>query len=315
MRINGLAIASLSVIAMTAASCTSNCAEDLMVETSPTIEITVAESPYAAQTRQEASGGIGVICEYGLIAIDEESGKALCDNFRIWNKNISVSTSSWKSRGNAIVYYPHTEEIEYLEEKGSFMIPFDMASSGQVPEISRTFNIGRTSDTREIKVSTEKLTSTLNISIREIDNGKFETGHIIINKVSANNISTKGFYVFDSATGIGHWENQKGHSNISLAINDNQTSASLEAIPEKLNGKHTINLLVETEKFKDGNDIIGATDNTELEFSLSDLLGTQSLEPGVTYNIEIGLDITNILQSIEFSSSVSDWNSINISVN
>ncbi|MBQ0094839.1 MAG: hypothetical protein KBT49_03555 [Bacteroidetes bacterium] len=307
MKIYRIRLLSLfATVAAVTLSCSNDSDEFRLNEPSHIIDVTVANSTNAIQTRQE-SDGIGLFSEYGLIAIEENTGMTLCDNLTMENGKASINTESWKNDGNAVIYFPRTGEIEYLEEKGRIMIPFDMDASGQTPQISAPCNIGAKTGDMTLELGTTKLTSIINLTIKE-GNGKYDTGHLIINESTANGIATRGFYVLDTDNGNGHWENQKGHKKISLSNEaGNFQNVSFEAVPEKL-GKQSISLKISTERFTFENQEVPATENAEFTVSLAEILGTDRLEPGTTYSAELVLNIEDFISEIEFTSSISDWN-------
>lgn len=295
-----------ATVAAVTLSCSNDSDEFRLNEPSHIIDVTVANSTNAIQTRQE-SGGIGHFSEYGLIALEENTGMALCDNLAMKDGKASIRTESWKYDGKAVVYFPRTGEIEYLEEKGHIMIPFDLDASGQTPQISKPYHINAESGDMTLELKTTTLTSKINLTIKE-GNGKFETGHLIINESAAKGIATRGFYVMDTDNGNGHWENQKGHKKISLCNEAGKCqNVSFEAVPEKLD-KQSISLKVSTERFTFDNQEVPATENAEFTVSLAEVLGTDRLEPGTTYSAELVLNIEDFISEIEFTSSTTDWN-------
>lgn len=295
-------------------SCANDSAETLLQNDSPAIEVTVAENREAThadqQCTRQVSGGFGDFSresDLGFIATDNMTGRPIYGNTPVEGNTAYISRKSIMG-GNAsfTAYAPYSDELEFIDNKGTVMIPFDM-TDGSTPQISETKSLDASMENGSVMVRKRTVISDISISIREIQDPEYEYGHIIIKEVSVEGVAQKGFYVFSSFDGEGHWENQRGRSAIRFTGFDNTADISFNAIPETAGKNHIIKVTYGTEDFDCSDGHIGAIKDRTVEYSLAELLQTNSLEQGNSYSGTVEIAIGSLLPTIGFSSTVSEW--------
>lgn len=272
---------------------------------------------------------------FGVIGVDAESYSLIIDNKEVSDHNgqrdFSFDAHGWSGKGRNLLlsaYYPYVTNVNMLDGNRSYIIPYKIEDTQAGPLVSETAEY-RLSYMDAIPLVFRHITNDIGYRICDVSNDDALKGHIRLKKLIAHNVATEGLFVDTIGTGGGAWKCQQFYRDIVIfdgdckvgvgtenemfvgandLVTDRKLSKRYYSIPvEIVQNKQYVEVVFDVEEFTHDGVCYTALHDQVQKFPIYGVLPDNRYEYGKQYTFHLGLDLSPIFPTIEFSASVGDW--------
>ena len=225
-------------------------------------------------------------------------------------------------------YYPHVKTVSYENSHQSYSIPYELTETEAGPLVSKTversFNLLNT-----LPLEFCHITNDIGFRICDVTPISQLQGLIHLRKLVATNVASAGVYVNDIILSRGNWNYQGYYRDVTVFEGDapvgvgnegklyvgknslvetKEASHRFYAIPDQIEmGVQYVEVHFDVDGFSISGEEYAPMKDQVLKYMIYGLLPGNTMLPGKQYTFHIGLDLSSIYHPIEFSASVSGW--------
>ena len=225
-------------------------------------------------------------------------------------------------------YYPRVRTVSYENSHQSYSIPYELTETEAGPLVSKTversFNLLNT-----LPLEFCHITNDIGFRICDVTPISQLQGLIHLRKLVATNVASAGVYVNDIILSRGNWNYQGYYRDVTVFEGDapvgvgnegklyvgknslvetKEASHRFYAIPDQIEmGVQYVEVHFDVDGFSISGEEYAPMKDQVLKYMIYGLLPGNTMMPGKQYTFHIGLDLSSLYHPIEFSASVSGW--------
>lgn len=225
-------------------------------------------------------------------------------------------------------YYPHVSNVLYENSNESYSIPYELSDTEAGPLVSKTversFNLLNT-----LPLEFSHITNDIGFCICDVTSIPQLQGLIHLRKLVATHVASAGVYVNDILLSKGIWNYQGYYRDVTVfegdapvgvgregkqyvgkdaLVNSKESSHRFYAVPDQIEmGVQYVEVHFDVDGFSIGSEEYLPMKDQVLKYMIYGLLPGNTMIPGKQYTFHIGLDLSSLYHPIDFSASVSGW--------
>ena len=272
---------------------------------------------------------------FALIGIEPQSRSLVIDNILVSSGN-NGKYETFLDGGLLEIqdpllfsaYYPRVNTISYENSRESYSIPYELTETEAGPLVSKTversFNLLNT-----LPLEFCHITNDIGFRICDVTSIPQLQGLIHLRKLVATHVASAGVYVNDIILSRGNWNYQGFYRDVTVfegdalvgvgnegkkyvgkdaLVDTKEASHRFYAVPDQIEmGVQYVEVHFDVDGFSIEGEKYAPMQDQVLKYMIYGLLPGNTMSPGKQYTFHIGLDLSSIYHPIEFSASVSGW--------
>lgn len=272
---------------------------------------------------------------FALIGLEPQSGSLVLDNILVSSDN-SGKYAAFLEGGLLEIqdpllfsaYYPHVNTISYENSYRTYSIPYELGETEAGPLVSKTversFNLLNT-----LPLEFCHITNDIGFRICDVTSIPQMQGLIHLRKLVATHVASAGVYVNDILIGRGLWNYQGYYRDVTVfegdapvgvgnegklyvgkssLVESKEDSHRFYAVPDQIEmGVQYVEVHFDVDGFSLSGEEYAPLKDQVLKYMIYGLLPGNTMLPGKQYTFHIGLDLNSLYHPINFSASVSGW--------
>ena len=272
---------------------------------------------------------------FALIGIETQSRTLLIDNILVSSGNSGKYETILDGGLLEIqdpllfsAYYPRVSSISYENSHQSYSIPYELSETEAGPLVSKTversFNLLNT-----LPLEFCHITNDIGFRICDVTSIPQLQGLIHLRKLVATHVASAGVYVNDILLNNGIWNYQGYYRDVTVfegdalvgvgnegkryvgkdaLVDSKEASHRFYAVPDQIEmGVQYVEVHFDVDGFSIGGEEYLPMKDQVLKYMIYGLLPGNTMIPGKQYTFHIGMDLSSLYHPIDFSASVSGW--------
>lgn len=279
----------------------------------------------------KTNGYIDSDLAFGLIGISDESNDVIVDNLPVYEENgarrAHLVTSDLEGGSMSVsAFYPYVSGVRYYDD-GSYVISFTPNDIKKGPLATETVAMKCDQGFETVNLKFHHITNSIGFKVCDITDEEELKGLIHIRKVVLHGLATEGLFVSNGENsywmpqgkrqGLVFFEGndyvEYGEPNAlfigSGSLTDDKGDCErFYVVPEELKaGKHYVEVTFDVDSFDYDGVHYQATTGKSQRIPLSGVIPDDTFELGLQYTFVLGLNLSSVYRTIEFSASVDEW--------
>lgn len=272
---------------------------------------------------------------FGLVGIDDASHTLLLDNMAVYSGSngkyetfLDGGLLEIQSPIQFSAYYPHVRDIEYERSLQTYSIPYALTETEAGPLVSKTversLNMLNT-----LPLEFGHITNDIGFKVYDVTPWEDLQGLIHLRKLTACHVASAGVYVNDIMLSKGIWNYQgyyrdvvvfEGNAPVGVGtagkrfvgkdalVDSMEESHRFYAVPDEIEmGLQYVEVHFDVDGFTVGELPFPPLEDQVFKYMIYGVLPNNTMLPGKQYTFHLGLDLSSIYQEINFTPSVSGW--------
>lgn len=275
---------------------------------------------------------------FGIIAIDKETNNLVINNQEVfkngegWNTTFGFS-NYYDNKGLYFSgYYPYSTNIDYLNNNESYIIPFSLENSEDVPLVTRVVE-RKMGYLDYIPLEFRHVTNTIGFKISDVTADPDLRNLITVKKIVMHNIAMEGYYVNNITQDRGLWKQQSYYCDVvyfegsdkiefehdkyvgkTKLVDKKSESCIIYTIPDDIElKKQYVEVFFDVDEFELSGTKYKKLENQKQVYQFYGVLPNNKMDYGKQYTFHLGIDLGFIYQEIQFTASVADWTNTSVS--
>lgn len=310
-----------------------NVSFDVMITNEGKI-LTRSNSDYGQFSEEDAEARLDPNKPFGLMGIDAETSKILVNNEQVFEhagvRTTTFDSHNWYNTDKVLfsAYYPYVNDVEFLSGNRTYMIPYSAEDTQAGPLVSRTVE-KHVSYLDIIPLVFRHITNDIGFMVCDITYAPMLQGHIRLRELAAYNFATEGYYIDSIGNNGGRWVQRsicdkielfEGNAKVGVGsenemfvgsdqlVHERRNSSRFYAVPDEIKmGKQYVEVVFDVDEFEYNGQHFKELKNQVQKFPIYGVLPGNVCISGKQYTFHLGLDLSMLYQTIEFTASVADW--------
>ena len=291
----------------------------------------VAADSKTSYDTDKTHGYIDSNIAFGLIGLSEESKEIVVDNLAVFERNgartADLLTSDLSGGPMSVsAFYPYVKEVSYHND-GSYVISFtpDDIEKGVLASDAVVMKCNQDFETVNLKF--RHVTNSIGFKICDITEEQELSGLIHIRKVVLHGLAVEGLLIcngdgfdwrpegkrkglvfFDGNSLVERGEENALYVGAGSLSADKKECRRMYLVPEVLKeGKHYVEVVYDVDEFEYDGMRYPASKSQKQSVTLAGVIPDDTFELGLQYTFVLGLNLSSVYRTIEFSASVDEW--------
>lgn len=272
---------------------------------------------------------------FSLIGIDAESHSLLIDNIAVttgkdgkYEAYLQGGLLDIQDPLLFSAYYPHVRGISYENSNQSYSIPYQLSETEAGPMVSKTVERSL-SLLNTLPLDFGHITNDIGFRICDVTPDPQLQGLIHLKKLIATNVASAGVFVNDILLSKGIWNYQgyyrdvvvfEGDAPVGVGstgkrfvgkdalVGSMEHSHRFYAVPDDIDlGVQYVEVHFDVDGFSIEGEEYAPREDQVFKYMIYGVLPGNTMVPGKQYTFHLGMDLTSLFRPIDFSASVSGW--------